>query len=56
MVAFDTPAGAACRIRRLAAELTAGRVICWFDPGGLTAHEDVVASMTELADEARGWS
>ena len=52
MAVFGTPADAACRIRRLADELTAGRVICWFDPGGLAAHDDIVSSMTAFADAA----
>jgi len=56
MVVFDTPARAACRVRQLAADLTAGRVICWFDPGGLTPHDDVMSSMTALATEAAGWA
>ncbi|HEU4841906.1 MAG TPA: LLM class flavin-dependent oxidoreductase [Ilumatobacteraceae bacterium] len=50
MAVFGTPAEAACRIHQLAAELTAGRVICWFDPGGLLAHDDIVSSMTAVAD------
>ena len=52
MAVFGTPADAAGRIRRLADELTAGRVICWFDPGGLAAHDDIVSSMTAFADVA----
>ena len=56
MVVFDTPARAACRVRQLAADLSAGRVICWFDPGGLTAHADVVTAMTELTIETARWT
>ena len=52
MAIFGTPADAAGRVHRLAGELTAGRVICWFDPGGLTAHDDIVSSMTAFADAA----
>ena len=52
MAVFDTAEHAAARIDRLAADLGAGRVICWFNPGGMIDHDDVVTSMAQLASAA----
>ena len=39
------------QMRRLERELGFGRVIAWFNFGGLVAHEDVLASMQLCAEQ-----
>jgi alkanesulfonate monooxygenase SsuD/methylene tetrahydromethanopterin reductase-like flavin-dependent oxidoreductase (luciferase family) len=52
MAIFASPARAAEQLHALSAELGATRVICWFNPGGLIPHRDVLAAMERLALEA----
>ncbi len=42
---FDTPAACVERLQRVQQELNPGRVICWFNFGGLVAHDRVLRSM-----------
>jgi natural product biosynthesis luciferase-like monooxygenase protein len=42
---FDTPDACVERLRRVREELGVGRVICWFNFGGLVPHERVLRSM-----------
>ena len=42
---FDTPAACVERLHQVRAELNPGRVICWFNFGGLIPHADVMRSM-----------
>lgn len=42
---FDTPSGCAERLAQLRDELGVGRVIAWFNPGGLVPHAAVLRSM-----------
>lgn len=46
---FDTPSGCAARLTALRAELGVGRVIGWFNMGGLVSHESALASMDLFA-------
>jgi hypothetical protein len=52
MAVFGSPDDAVDHIARLAGDLDAGRVIYWFDPGGLFAPTDVTASMRAVAAAA----
>lgn len=49
---FDTPANAVARLRELGAALGAGRIICWFNPGGLIPHDTVLSAMEQVAVHA----
>ena len=49
MAIFAPPDEAADRLRELSAELGAGRIICWFNPGGLIPGRDVRDAMEHLA-------
>jgi alkanesulfonate monooxygenase SsuD/methylene tetrahydromethanopterin reductase-like flavin-dependent oxidoreductase (luciferase family) len=49
MAIFAPPDEAADRLRALAAELGAGRIICWFNPGGLIPSRAVMDAMERLA-------
>jgi natural product biosynthesis luciferase-like monooxygenase protein len=42
---FDTPAACVERLQQLRQELDPGRVICWFNYGGLVPHDRVMRSM-----------
>jgi len=42
---FDTPAACVERLHQVREELNPGRVICWFNFGGLIPHDRVMASM-----------
>jgi alkanesulfonate monooxygenase SsuD/methylene tetrahydromethanopterin reductase-like flavin-dependent oxidoreductase (luciferase family) len=42
---FDTPTACVERLQRLREELGVGRIICWFNFGGLIPHDRVVRSM-----------
>ena len=48
---FDTPERCVERLAQLQQEFNMGRVICWFNPGGLVAHERVMRSMELFAAE-----
>jgi alkanesulfonate monooxygenase SsuD/methylene tetrahydromethanopterin reductase-like flavin-dependent oxidoreductase (luciferase family) len=50
MAIFAPPAAAADQLHELAVELGAGRVICWFNPGGLIPHHEVLDAMAHVAD------
>lgn len=45
MAVFDTPDACVARLRWLQQELHVGRVICWFNMGGVTPHDRVMRSM-----------
>jgi len=42
---FDTPSACVERLHRVREELNPGRLICWFNFGGLVPHEKVMRSM-----------
>jgi hypothetical protein len=42
---FGTPDECTATLCRLRDELGAGRVICWFEPGGVIPHERVLRAM-----------
>jgi alkanesulfonate monooxygenase SsuD/methylene tetrahydromethanopterin reductase-like flavin-dependent oxidoreductase (luciferase family) len=46
---FDTPAACVERLLRVREEFGAGRVICWFNFGGLVPHERVLRSMERFS-------
>lgn len=46
---FDTPAGCVEQLKRLEQELHVGRVIAWFNFGGMVSHERVMRSMELFA-------
>lgn len=46
---FDTPGACVERLHQLREELNPGRVVCWFNFGGLVAHRAVVRSMELFA-------
>jgi alkanesulfonate monooxygenase SsuD/methylene tetrahydromethanopterin reductase-like flavin-dependent oxidoreductase (luciferase family) len=48
---FDTPRGCTEQLRWLGSELGIGRVIAWFNMGGLVSHEHVMRSMELFANE-----
>jgi alkanesulfonate monooxygenase SsuD/methylene tetrahydromethanopterin reductase-like flavin-dependent oxidoreductase (luciferase family) len=45
MAVFDTPDACVERLKRFQQEFGMGRVICWFNPGGMVPHERVMHSM-----------
>lgn len=47
---LDTPEACVARLQRLQTDFGVGRVIGWFNPGGLVPHEQVLASMRLLAN------
>ena len=47
---FGTPAACVERLHQLREELNPGRVICWFNFGGLVPHERVMRSMQLFSD------
>ena len=49
MAIFDTPEACAERLRRVCAEFNIGRVICWFNIGGMIPHVQVMRSMELFA-------
>jgi hypothetical protein len=49
MGVFDTPAGCVARLKQLEQELEVGRVIGWFNFGGLVSHARVTRSMELFA-------
>jgi alkanesulfonate monooxygenase SsuD/methylene tetrahydromethanopterin reductase-like flavin-dependent oxidoreductase (luciferase family) len=46
---FDTPAACVERLQQIQAEFNPGRVICWFNFGGMIPHEQVMRSMQLFA-------
>ncbi len=49
MAVFDTPDACVERLQRFQQEFGMGRVICWFNPGGMVPHEQVMRSMELFA-------
>ncbi len=49
MAVFDTPDACVERLKRFQQEFGMGRVICWFNPGGMVLHEQVMRSMELFA-------
>jgi len=49
MAVFDTPDGCVQRLQQFAQEFAMGRVICWFNPGGMVPHAQVMQSMELFA-------
>jgi len=49
MAVFDTPDACVERLKRFQQEFGMGRVICWFNPGGMVPHEQVMRSMELFA-------
>jgi len=49
MAVFDTPDACVERLQRFQQEFGMGRVICWFNPGGMVPHERVMRSMELFA-------
>jgi alkanesulfonate monooxygenase SsuD/methylene tetrahydromethanopterin reductase-like flavin-dependent oxidoreductase (luciferase family) len=48
---FDTPSACVDRLHQVREELNPGRVICWFNFGGLIPHDDVMRSMELFSAE-----
>jgi len=48
---FDTPSACVERLQQVREELNPGRVICWFNFGGLIPHEEVLRSMELFSAE-----
>jgi hypothetical protein len=51
MAVFDTPDGCVERLEAYRQALGFGRLVCWFDVGGLLPHTEVVRSMERFAAE-----
>jgi alkanesulfonate monooxygenase SsuD/methylene tetrahydromethanopterin reductase-like flavin-dependent oxidoreductase (luciferase family) len=49
MAIFDTPERCVERLKQFEREFRMGRVICWFNPGGMVPHERVMRSMELFA-------
>lgn len=49
MAVFDTPEACVERLRQFQQDYNMGRVIAWFNPGGLVPHERVMRSMETFA-------
>jgi alkanesulfonate monooxygenase SsuD/methylene tetrahydromethanopterin reductase-like flavin-dependent oxidoreductase (luciferase family) len=49
MAIFETPDACVERLKQYQEEFGMGRVICWFNPGGMVAHEHVIRSMELFA-------
>jgi len=49
MAVFDTPDACVERLKRFQQEFGMGRVICWFNPGGMVPHQQVMRSMELFA-------
>jgi alkanesulfonate monooxygenase SsuD/methylene tetrahydromethanopterin reductase-like flavin-dependent oxidoreductase (luciferase family) len=48
---FDTPSACVERLHQVREEFNPGRVICWFNFGGLIPHADVMRSMELFSDK-----
>ena len=51
MAVFATPEGCTERLQQLAEAFGMGRIICWFNVGGLVPHEQVMHSMKLFAEK-----
>lgn len=49
MAIFETPDACVERLKHYQQEFGMGRMICWFNPGGMVAHEHVMRSMELFA-------
>jgi len=49
MAVFDTPDACVERLKGFQQEFGMGRVICWFNPGGMVPHQQVMRSMELFA-------
>jgi alkanesulfonate monooxygenase SsuD/methylene tetrahydromethanopterin reductase-like flavin-dependent oxidoreductase (luciferase family) len=49
MAIFETPDACIARLQQYQQDFGMGRVICWFNPGGMVAHEHVLRSMELFA-------
>jgi alkanesulfonate monooxygenase SsuD/methylene tetrahydromethanopterin reductase-like flavin-dependent oxidoreductase (luciferase family) len=49
MAIFETPDACVARLKQYQQEFGMGRMICWFNPGGMVAHEHVMRSMELFA-------
>jgi len=49
MAVFDTPEVCVERLKGFQQEFGMGRVICWFNPGGMVSHDKVMRSMELFA-------
>jgi alkanesulfonate monooxygenase SsuD/methylene tetrahydromethanopterin reductase-like flavin-dependent oxidoreductase (luciferase family) len=49
MAIYDTPENCVERLRRIGEEFNIGRVICWFNTGGMIPHREVMRSMDLFA-------
>jgi natural product biosynthesis luciferase-like monooxygenase protein len=49
MATFDTPQGCVERLQRFQQDFGMGRMICWFNPGGMVPHLQVMRSMELFA-------
>ncbi len=49
MAIFDTPQGCVERLRRVREDFNVGRIICWFNIGGMVPHVEVMRSMELFA-------
>lgn len=49
MAIFETPEGCIARLKQYQQDFGMGRMICWFNPGGMVAHEHVLRSMELFA-------
>ena len=50
MAIYETPEACVERLKRLQEEFGMGRMICWFNTGGLVPHQEVLRSMELFAD------
>jgi alkanesulfonate monooxygenase SsuD/methylene tetrahydromethanopterin reductase-like flavin-dependent oxidoreductase (luciferase family) len=50
MGAIGSPQTCRSRLQQIRSEFNPGRIICWFDFGGLVSHAQVVRSMQDFAD------
>lgn len=51
MATFATPAACIERLQQVRQDFNPGRIICWFNPGGLVPHEQVLRSMKLFAEQ-----
>lgn len=49
MAIFETPEGCIARLQQYQHEFGIGRMICWFNPGGMVEHQHVMRSMELFA-------
>ena len=51
MAIYETPEVCVERLQQLQEEFNVGRMICWFNAGGLIPHENVMRSMELFANK-----